>query len=150
MKKLITITALGVISAGTINAHAQGAPTLTVDVYQVMDNQGTPVNDRTVRLHQQNNQLCWLAQGLDGAAGNLPVYEHITSAGPTEFTDTSAYNARSPSGTHHYLNSTRLVSSEGSIQKCWRFDGTEPTGNYSIYIRIGDWGFPAQSFVVAP
>lgn len=159
MKPLLTFLAisLGVGSlayAGTgqdsdLNIkRVPSEPTAIIGVYDTAYSPAQAVVNATLSKNSATHRLCWKVEGL---TPDTPynVSEHILSPSFATFADKEARNGRSPDGLYHRILKTTSSSGHGDLQKCWRFDKTDPNGEYQIQLAINDLIFPVRIFYVA-
>lgn len=95
-----------------------------------------------------NHRLCWQAEGLAVQSGQV-IEEVIWSPAYMQFIDPEAQIYSTNNGTLHTIHSWARGGGD-SVGKCWQFDSTDPVGNYTLAIKVGDVAFPALSFSVEP
>lgn len=106
------------------------------------------LNSTVYSLSKANTtQLCWEVINIPFTAKNK-VTEVFTTPAKSKFTHPDAsVTTSNEDKTHTIVSHIPSVNNE-FIRKCWKFDKTDPIGNYTLDLRVNDIIFPTQKFSI--
>ncbi len=99
-----------------------------------------------ISLSQKNKQVCWFNTGL-----NPNTVYHIKQVmiSPPEgfFTIPAGITLANEENTRHAIVSTNKASADGTLSMCWSFaTDTDPTGDYSLQVKVNQNEYPVLKF----
>lgn len=122
-------------------------PTFTFGAKKAGSADGPWLSDGRVYSKSDNNrQFCWELKDLADSAQPMKFSLIITSPGNATFhfnNATSADNTR-----HKFAFSATPVN--GRIINCWKFDHSDPLGDYSLKLISDNAEYPLQNFELKP
>lgn len=150
MKKALTVI-LGLMSASVLaNAPialtpSSNAPLLSLGVYDVSTKVPTALVGEQYSVSNGNHRLCWVAFNMPFQAQNI-VIEQFISPAKAVFADPNASVDSSEDGKTHFIRSTLASKNNEAIEKCWKFDQTDPIGVYQLHVEVNGIHFNAGTF----
>lgn len=151
MKKYLTI--LLALSANfavqTPSFAAEKQPSLALRIFDVNNGVSTPLEGSTYSVGKKTQQLCWIAFNMDFGATNTTV-EVFKSPSKANFVRDGASIEANSDKTLHTVTAHNVKPSNNNsvVTQCWRFDESDPLGNYSVTVRVNNIQFPPQTFSV--
>lgn len=132
-----------VIASSDISAVALSAVEMVGDVKKIL-------HTTRVSRSNPNHHLCWEVVGVarlhtDGHR----VQEVIVSPTFMRFIDPNASIYSGDNGTRHIIDSV-VSGTADAVSKCWKFDSTDPVGNYTLTLTVSGVPFTALPFTVEP
>lgn len=130
---------------------ANAAPTvhLVLAMTEVVNGMYRSADTNVLSRSNPNQRICWQATGIVNGVNGWLLEEVITTPAAMQFADPNAEIYSSNGGTTHAIYSR--VSGQGdTVTKCWRFDNTDPVGNYGLAIKINGTSLPPARFVITP
>lgn len=108
------------------------------------------LNTTYVSRSNPNHSLCWEVVGVARShADGHRVQEVIVSPAFMRFIDPNASIYSGDNGTRHIIDSV-VSGTADSANKCWKFDSTDPVGNYTLTLTVSGVPFTALPFTVEP
>ncbi len=145
----LTTTLLSTAALAT-NAKKVANPSTPRLYLSVIDvSASKPVDlQKTEISRSAKQQLCWSATG-----GIFPtpseVTEVFTSPKPTTFQAGDSFSMSSADKKVHTITSKKTPSNDNKVVSgCWQFDKTDPTGQYSLSVKIGNIQYGQLNFKV--
>lgn len=129
--------------------NAQPTVNLVLAMTEVVNGMYRSADTNVLSRSNPNQRICWQATGVANGVNGWLLEEIISSPAAMQFADPNAEIYSSNGGTTHAIYSR--VSGQGdTVTKCWRFDNTDPVGNYGIAIKINGTSLPPARFVITP
>lgn len=109
---------------------------------------GRPVlNGKNEFSRLKGPDLCWVSNHLN-AGQNYLVASTFVSPAPAEFKIGERVFARSEDGLKHTGGANLQADSNGQISQCWKFGPSDPLGDYTLTLQIGQEVFTPFQFKV--
>lgn len=106
---------------------------------------GLELNAGSYHLSQQQS-LCWVAENIPAAPQQQIVMESFHTPVGVRFSQSSVWVVSNNDNSHHVITSPKTPNANRQYHTCWRFDQSDPFGDYRLQVRIGDVEFPPYSF----
>lgn len=145
---LFAFTANIVLAQTEKTAEAQ--PSLALRVFEVNNGVPAPTDSTIYSVSKKNTQqLCWLAFNMPFNAENVTV-EVFKSPSSANFLRNRASIEANADKTLTTVTAqhVKAINNNQVISQCWRFDESDPLGQYSLSVRVNDIQFPPQTFTV--
>ncbi|OOR98718.1 hypothetical protein B0187_07500 [Haemophilus paracuniculus] len=97
--------------------------------------------------NSKTHQLCWTAVNVPFKASN-EVVENFVAPAESTFVAKNGSVISSKDKTKHEVTYRKPSVNNESIGNCWRFDNTDPKGQYSLQVRVNEVQFPTQTFTI--
>ncbi|WGE32615.1 pseudouridine synthase [Actinobacillus genomosp. 2] len=152
MKKHLML-AMGLLSSVTAIANTtpdttpakETRPMLAIYLLDLNGKVAKPIRSTTYSVSQKNLHLCWEAVNVPFTAKNQ-VTEIFNAPAPAKFTEQGVTVVSSNDGKTHTISRQLASHNNEFIRKCWKFDKTDPKGEYTLQVRINNIEFPAMPF----
>ncbi|AMW17431.1 pseudouridine synthase [Glaesserella parasuis] len=152
MKKyLITITSLLLPSTMGFAATVKIAPEPPMMVLTTIDFSGEvpkSLNSTTYSISNKKIQLCWEVINVPFTAQNKTTEIFNSPAKSTMMGGQGDNVVSTKDGKMHTITSQMKSVNNEFIRRCWKFDNTDPIGDYTLDLQINDTIFPTQKFKI--
>ncbi|MFB2538236.1 MULTISPECIES: hypothetical protein [unclassified Acinetobacter] len=130
-----------------VNAPKVNPPTFAIGAFENINGKLNSLNTNVAVKSNSTHRICWTINNT-GYHGQTKLEEIINAPARSQFVDPdSTHVERSNDGRYHRIERLVYLSPEqDAISKCWKFDNTDPSGEYNIQLKVGDIVFPAQRF----
>lgn len=131
----------------TPTTQAKGQPTV---ILQVLDFSGkTPrvMKENKLSRSNKNHKLCWATINLP-VSGMVRIAETFHTPAPSNFKSTGmSIHASNGNKTFLIVGDVRAKNNE-NVQRCWRFDNSDPLGKYQFEVQVSDYLFKGLGFEI--
>lgn len=156
MKKTVWVLAAALMAATASAAIDPQAPIQasvsaekTVQFGTFTDPANGVIGEQTEFSRLKGPDLCWKVSGLVSGQTYLGVETFVAPDG-ARFTD-GAYQAKTlEDGVRHEIGFAFSANRNGEVNRCWKFDSSDPLGQYKLTLRVGETVFSPFDFVVTP
>lgn len=125
-------------------------PMAAVSVVEAVGGVQKILNSTEISRSNPNHNLCWDASGVGRShPDGHRVQETIQSPAFMRFVDPNASIYSGDNGTRHIISSVEVGTAD-SVGRCWKFDNTDPVGNYTLTLNVDGVEFPSLAFTVVP
>lgn len=142
-KALVLLTALVSASAFAETQPVDTRPMMKFGVYDTSNKVAREVPGNKYSISNKHHRLCWVAFNMPFQPSNQ-VVEVFNSPKNAKFSGAVS----SKDGKTHTIKLHTASSNNEFLERCWRFEKTDPKGKYSLSVSVNDVTFPATQFEV--
>ena len=122
-------------------------PIMALTTVDVSGKVAKALNSTVYSLSKEKTELCWEVINVPFIDKNK-IIEVFNAPAKSKFTAPDAsITTSNEDKTHTIVSHIPSVNNE-FIRKCWKFDKTDPIGNYTLDLQVNDVIFPTQKFSV--
>lgn len=154
MKKYLLLAMAFASTAALANTQANTnatkeakPPMMVLTTVDVSGKVAKPLNSTVYSLSREKTELCWEVINVPFIAKNK-VVEVFNAPAKSKFTHPDASVTTSNEDKTHTIVSHVPSANNEFIRRCWKFDKTDPIGNYTLDLRVNDIIFPTQKFSI--
>lgn len=142
-KALIILATLTSVTAFAETSQVNNQPMMKFGVYDVSNTVAKEVSGNKYSISNKHHRLCWTAFNMPFQPSNQ-VVEVFTSPKNAKFSGAVS----SKDGKTHTIKLHTASSNNEFLERCWRFEKTDPKGKYSLSVSVNDVTFPTVPFSV--
>lgn len=150
MDKILLTACLALPALAMANNPTEQETRPIIVLTTVSDNNGEfiPLNSTTTHQSKNDEHICWVTNNLPVQA-NRQVAELFTGPDPFVMGD-STPNIKITHAANQALIEWVATEADSGYYRCYHFGTSDPAGDYSLQVQIGDVIFDPVSFKVVP